>query len=895
MPYPVPPPEPPPVVHLATTPETDPAPFVVEASSAIVAQAIAPEVTLTRPSAPEEFTPELSPLPGNVTQNAADLGPSASIDVPLAPEAATESGLGAENAEPVEIAETTSVSAEPPVLPAAEEAVDPPSNPGSLTSPSTSPLEPAEEDLPPLAEPLEPSSSQEEPSAPESPPPATPAPRVPPMPRRSPLPPPQPTTTPDAAAPVPPGSVTVPTRDAPSDDAETEGDRPLLEIDSDQPPTPPESDRPSPPAPPRPAPAPATPPATTQPAAAPGPNPLDLIELVADRQEYDSVRQVVTAEGNVVMRFRGAVLDADRLQVSIPNRNAVATGDVALTRGAQVLRGNRFEYDFVQGDGTIQGASGDIFVPAVGSDFDINDTAALENGVLPSRPLSDRVRASQPLSRVSNPGGISVTVGGGGASNLPGSATGGEVRRLRFEADNVEFTPDGWEAEDVRITNDPFSPPELEVRAERAKLTRLSPYQDELRAERPRVVFDQGFSLPLLRDRLVFDRREREPGLVQFGFDAEDRGGLYVERSFEPISTPRVRLVITPQFFLQKVIAPDFLVSNDDNEKTGVFDPDAYGLRASLDATLGPQTTLRGTTSFTSLDLNKAEDNLRASLRLRQQLGTHSLAAEYSYRDRLFNGSLGFQTVQSSLGLVLTSPNFRLGDTGIIANYQLGAQYIRANTDRLDLLDPVRENNRVNLGRFQGTVGLFRGFNLWRGRALPATPEEGLRYSPRPLVPYVNLNTSLRSTFNLYTSGDTQESVTAGVSLLGQFGHFSKNFLDYTAFNVGYSQGLQGSQSPFLFDRDVDREVLTAGITQQIYGPFRAGFQTSYSFTRDRTISTDYFLEYSRRTYGIILRYNPVLEFGSLNLRISDFNWNGNAGPFSEVESVEDGVIRPNN
>lgn len=893
MPYPVPPPEPPPVVQLAATPETDPAPFVVEASSAVVAQAIAPEVTLSRPSAPEEFTPELSPLPEVVTQDAADLGPAASIDVPLAPEAATDSGARAENSEFVETAETSGESAESPTSPASKEVVVPTRDLENSPSPVASPVEASEEDLPPLAEPLEPSSAQEELGAPESAPPAVPEPRESPAPR-SPLPvrPPRPETVPDAAPP-PRGPVTVPTRDAPSDDAETEGDRPLLEIDSDRPPTPPEGDRPSPAAPTRPAPA--TPPATPSPAATPGPNPLDLIELVADRQEYDSVRQVVTAEGNVVMRFRGAVLDADRLQVSIPNRNAVATGDVALTRGSQVLRGNRFEYDFVQGDGTIQGASGDIFVPAAGSDFDINDTAALESGILPSRPLSDRVRASQPLSRVSSPGGISVTVGGGGASNLPGSQTGGEVRRLRFEAGNVDFTPDGWEAEDVRITNDPFSPPELEVRAERAKLTRLSPYQDELRAERPRVVFDQGFSLPLLRDRLVFDRREREPGLVQFGFDAEDRGGLYVERSFEPISTPRVRLVITPQFFLQKVVAPDFLVSNDDTEDTGVFDPDAYGLRASLDATLGPQTTLRGTTSFTSLDLNKAEDNFRASLRLRQQLGTHSLAAEYSYRDRLFNGSLGFQTVQSSLGLVLTSPNFRLGDTGIIANYQLGAQYIRANTDRLDLLEPVRENNRIDLGRFQGTFGLFRGFNLWRGRALPATPEAGLRYSPRSLVPYVRLNTSLRSTFNLYTSGDTQESVTAGVNLLGQFGHFSKNFLDYTAFNVGYSQGLQGSQSPFLFDRDVDREVLTAGITQQIYGPFRAGFQTSYSFTRDRTISTDYFLEYSRRTYGIILRYNPVLEFGSLNLRISDFNWNGNAGPFSEVDSVEDGVIRPNN
>ena len=63
---------------------------------------------------------------------------------------------------------------------------------------------------------------------------------------------------------------------------------------------------------------------------------------------------------------------------------------------------------------------------------------------------------------------------------------------------------------------------------------------------------------------------------------------------------------------------------------------------------------------------NLAENAFRGNLRLRQSVGTHTLAAEYSYRDRLFNGSLGFQTVNSSLGVVLTSPIVPLGKTGIV-------------------------------------------------------------------------------------------------------------------------------------------------------------------------------------------------------------------------------------
>jgi hypothetical protein len=75
------------------------------------------------------------------------------------------------------------------------------------------------------------------------------------------------------------------------------------------------------------------------------------------------------------------------------------------------------------------------------------------------------------------------------------------------------------------------------------------------------------------------------------------------------------------------------------------------------------------------------------------------------------------------------------------------------------------------------------------------------------------------------------------------------------------------------------------------------GLQTFYNIKDNKEISTDYFLEYSRRTYNVILRYNPVLQIGSLNLRISDFNWEGNSTPFDSgtgVKPVVDGVTIDN-
>jgi hypothetical protein len=612
-----------------------------------------------------------------------------------------------------------------------------------------------------------------------------------------------------------------------------------------------------------------------------------VIELTADRQEYDEQQKVVTAVGNVVLRFRESLLNADRLQINLPNRLVVAEGNVALRRGNQVLQGERFDYYFVQDSGVILNASGEFYGPTSGTDLAL--TPPPEGSAIPGpqRPISDRVITNQPLQGVTGIDGYSFVLGAGRrAQNVASPPSGGTVNRLRYQAERVDFDGTGAFATNVRITNDPFSPPELELRADTARFTRVEPLLDEVVASRPRLVFDQGLELPLLRNRITIDRRPREPGLVNFGYDGGDRGGVFVERTFEILRTPSVRFSVTPQYFIQKAIFDG-----------SIIDPSVFGLRTRLDANFGPRTTVEGRGVLTTLNPSDIEDRLRASLRLRQVIGTtlpHTLTLEYSYRNRLYNGSLGFQTVRSSLGAVLTSPVIPLGQTGIDLDYQVGAQYVTADTDREDLLEPVRKNNRISLGRYQASASLNRGFLLWQGEPLPATPTEGLRYTPRPVIPYLQMNASVTGVVSAYSSGDSQQSLTGSIGLNGQVGHFSRPYLDYTGFNLSYSQLLRGGESPFLFDRDVDTSVISAGITQQIYGPFRFGFQTSISLDNKQEISTDYFLEYSRRTYNILLRYNPVLQLGSLSLRISDFNWTGNPGLFEQtgIRPVSQGVVR---
>lgn len=630
----------------------------------------------------------------------------------------------------------------------------------------------------------------------------------------------------------------------------------------------------------------------------------DIIELHADRQEYDEQNQVFRAEGNVELRFRQAVLTADRVQVNVPNRIAVADGNAVITRGQQVLRGDRIEYNLVQNQGTIDGARGELFLSTLSSD--IGTAVPDDGGVTDSstRPVGARVTAEQPLIFQGGQAGIATGVNTPNQSGFASTAPG-QINRIRFEAEQIEFAGQNWEATNVRLTNDPFSPPELELRSPRVTVTPLSPTQTEIRARNPRLVFDQGLSVPLFRDRVVIDSRRRDSGLVEFGFDEDDRGGLFVERSFDIPIGRIANLRLTPQILVQRAIDQD-----------GFFDGSSYGLISRLDITPSPTTRIEGNAVLTSLDVgaDDFDDQIRASLRAQQLVSNHTVTLEYSYRDRLFNGSLGFQDVRSSLGVVVTSPRTTLGASGINLRYQGGFQYINsdANSERLnesDIQDRLpefipgegRPNNRIDLGRYQVGVLLDRPFFLWTGRALPPTPDAGLRYTPNPIVPYVAASVGVRGVFSGYTNGDTQSVLTGTVRLYGQFGNFSRPFLDYTGFNISYSYNAVGGETPFNFDRVNDIQVLSLGLTQQIYGPVRFGINSTIFLEsrneRENNTDTTFFLEYNRRTYSIGLSYSPTREAGALNFRINDFNWTGDPGPFSGLESdrVSGGIRVPGN
>lgn len=147
---------------------------------------------------------------------------------------------------------------------------------------------------------------------------------------------------------------------------------------------------------------------------------------------------------------------------------------------------------------------------------------------------------------------------------------------MRFQAESVEFVGDRWEAKNISITNDPFSPPELQLVADTATYQKVDEFNDELVTTKTRLVIDNNVSLPVFPRTFRFGESEGIFSQVSFGFDDEEKGGLFLQRRFSLYRSAQGRWTVTPQYLLQKAWFPDTILAETNDDDAGKSWPLGY-------------------------------------------------------------------------------------------------------------------------------------------------------------------------------------------------------------------------------------------------------------------------------------------------------------------------------
>ncbi len=476
----------------------------------------------------------------------------------------------------------------------------------------------------------------------------------------------------------------------------------------------------------------------------------------------------------------------------------------------------------------------------------------------------------------------------------------GALNRLRFQASNLVVRGDRWSAREVAFTNDPFTPAQswtigyqVEAQFEGDGVTRIQ-------AKRTRILLSNRLSVPGLNNAVIGE----EALQLSLDTDKRDRDGFYLGYNLPTVPIgEKGKLELQPQVMLQRALqgrsesytAPGKSLAGprvNQDLRAG----DLFGLVGVLDLPFD-RFRLQADTSLSSLSPQNLAAGTRSIVKLGTPLGLagHTSAQGQlfgSYRERVYNGSLGLQTVVYSYGGQLEG---RLG-------FNPDPSDQASDGRRTPYFGPIGLNWRAVGGNYQATLfesdqletqwrshlnaGLNGSLRLWEAERAPnGTDLAALRYSAAPVRPGVALDFGLATSIARYQDGARQNTLTLYGGPAFTLGRFRKTWLDYSQLALLVGGTLRDGASPFGFDRAVDLATLSFRAAQQLYGPLvlEAGATVNIdqgsSFYGD--VSYSYLeLKLQQRSYELGVYYSPYDGIGGIRIKLNDFSFRGSGTPF---------------
>ncbi len=665
---------------------------------------------------------------------------------------------------------------------------------------------------------------------------------------------------------------------------------------------------------------------------------LDLIStprdlrLQSDRQSYDSARQLFVASGRAKASINGFLLRADRIELDKDFKSLQARGRVRLQKGGQYFQANSLTYNLLKRQGELNQVYGVIdlsnFLEELKNNSSRKSLKNISDPLLAESPVAkgQNTLLSQHQSQIFSPNKelengikrnitkvilkdnfiIKASIGGserssrvlGISSNLYQSRIGrfisGSITRWRFQANKLVLNKNGWEADRISFSNDPFTP--TQTRIEAYGVTLLEEDQGDLliSSRRSRLVLEEKIRIPFITKKRITDEQVESRWL--FGIDNKDRDGLYAGLDLKPFElNKKYTLSVQPQILLQRALfgstnsyasPKDSIYSSNENSLAKTSD--LFGLKARLKGDLyGWGTNLNANiSSFNRERLAQASRfwtgiDKTYEMPLLREVDVNIFGA---YRYRAWNGSLGRTDIYTAYGAFLEkkgSKNMWLSKINYLVRLGAGKYQAEAlgNSSMKDLW-------RGNIyGQINSRIPIYSG------EKAKLLEKDLLRYSPAPIVPGLWLDTYLNSSYSVYGNGQNQNTIGMKFGPTLTLGNFTKKFFDYTKLSILAGAKLKQGESPFHFDQAVDLATVAIGLSQQLIGPLV--LNTDFELNIDggsqyfgKAINSKFQLSWQRRSYELALYYNPYKGIGGFGIRLNDFNFNGTGVPFLEQPQV---------
>jgi len=576
------------------------------------------------------------------------------------------------------------------------------------------------------------------------------------------------------------------------------------------------------------------------------------LEIISDTKS--EINDVIYAEGNVSVSYKGNLLKADNLIYEKLNKKISAKGNISLILGDQIFQASQLEYSFINKKGYLLDVKGSIntntFMDDLSSNFSIADSNNLK-----------RFSAFKKQEVLNTPG---------------------KVENWVFSTEKIYIDGEKWKSDKAIFSNDI-----LQFRQVKMIINSLEAYslkrELRFRSSLNYLVLDENVTIPFwLGNRALSKSGQNFDSKSSWtiGYDKLDKDGLFIGRKINSINlTDDFIIDLEPQFLFQRSLngqTKSYVKKGDlitgEKVKRDVKFADYFGFKSKIQGKVN-NWDLEIVNQINSFDINKISDALRFKTILSKGINFLNAKWEKSfygvYRDRVWNGSLGEAEIYQGYGSKLEKKH-TWEKNGIKNTEVLSFGLANLKGEALsskDLVDSLKGNLFYSLNK---------NIPLRVDKPKNKIIDSSYEYIYEPIKKGLSLNTKLALSYSLYDEGRHQEYIGFGLGPEFILGNFKNKTFDYTRISIFPFYKLKNGDGIFKFDQISDKFTLDIGFDQQLFGPIILKSNGILNLDGDsddygKFINSKISLNWKKRSYEFGIFYQPHNQAGGISFSLYGF------------------------
>ena len=576
-------------------------------------------------------------------------------------------------------------------------------------------------------------------------------------------------------------------------------------------------------------------------------------EIVIQSDKQSEINDVIYAEGNVSVSFRGKLLKADNLIYDKSNKEISATGNVILIMNDQVFKLSQLRYNFISKKGYLLDVKGSIntntLMDDLSSNFSISDSNKIESLL--------KLEKKEVLH------------------------TPNKVNNWIFSTERITIDGKKWKSNKAIFSNDILQSKQVKLEINSVEAY-SSKEQVRFRSSLNYLVLDENVSIPFwLGNRVFYDSGKNDlESSWRIGYDKLDKDGLFFGRTLKPLNLSDDFIInLEPQFLIQRsfngktksYVKKGDLITGEKVERDTKF-ADYFGLKSEIKGNVN-NWDLEIVNEINSLDTDKFSDAVRFKSVLKKEINFLNAKWDKSfygvYRDRVWNGSLGETEIYAGYGSKFEKKHtWEVNGINKTEVLSLGLAHLKG--------EALNSKNLIDSPKANLFYSLDQNIPLSVDKPKSKIIDSSYEYIYEPIKKGLSLNTRLAASYSLYDDGNHQEYIGFGFGPELILGNFKKKTFDYTRISLLPFYKFKNGDSIFKFDQISDKFTLDIGVDQQLVGPIMlkgSGTLNLDSESNDygELINSKISLNWKKRSYEFGIFYQPHNQAGGISFNLFGF------------------------